>query len=233
MKWRIRLIADEHSLTQLSYALRNASASVVFENDEAFLTCEAWETLGYVKVRSHAEFLITVANLVCNDCSISLGILQEIRPDGKHNQFIAVGTIVAHVSVPQATLVGGDRAMSAEDETAELFKIASQDEAVLNVLAIKSNRTRDWNDLYKVYEIIQADVGGLKALSKLSGIAEADIKRFKHTANCPKTLGLQARHGALPTDPPKYPVSKVQAGLYVDRFVKRWLAMKLEGLAVR
>ena len=68
-----------------------------------------------------------------------------------------------------------------------------------NVLRIVSRGPLDWVNLYRILEIIAANVGGLGAVASNGWATEQSLKLFTPTANSPDAVGLSARHGA-PSD---------------------------------
>jgi hypothetical protein len=66
---------------------------------------------------------------------------------------------------------------------------ANRDPAVKKVLGMYNSANLDYRDLYVIYEVVEADVGGIDAVAALSESPKADLKRFKHTANSVAVLG--------------------------------------------
>jgi hypothetical protein len=52
------------------------------------------------------------------------------------------------------------------------------------------------------------------------------VKLFTQTANSPDAIGNEARHAETKFDPPKKPMSLVEAGEVVDALLSGWLASK-------
>lgn len=87
--------------------------------------------------------------------------------------------------------------------------------------------------LYKILEIIRSyDRDGPCDIRGLAG--DADIRRFKHTANHPDGAGDRARHARLAADPPANPMSEPEMVLFVADLVRTWLRClaRQHGIAV-
>ena len=85
--------------------------------------------------------------------------------------------------------------------------------------------TLDWVDLYRIYEVIESDMGRSVILAK-RWATNADIKLFKHTANSVAATGDQARHGKETSTPPVKPLTLSEARALVDTLLRAWLAHK-------
>jgi len=82
----------------------------------------------------------------------------------------------------------------------------------------------DWVDMYRLYEVIQEDVG--RPMHELGWASRNELERFVRTANSPDAAGDKARHGVARTDPPRKPMSLSHARELIDRIVKAGLAWK-------
>jgi hypothetical protein len=109
-------------------------------------------------------------------------------------------------------------------ETAEWVELARRDPDVEDVLAILGREDVRWHDLYHVYEVVEADVGG--RMFSEGWMTRAAAKRFTQTANSRRAIGGEARHGHDRFDTPKSPLSDSEAHDLVLGLVRRWLAEK-------
>lgn len=83
-----------------------------------------------------------------------------------------------------------------------------------------------WVGLYRIYEVIEADVGGESAF-KNSGLGSAtDLKRFKHSENSVSVGGDLSRHGKELMTPPVNPMSLEEASSYTTYILSAWLGSK-------
>jgi len=67
----------------------------------------------------------------------------------------------------------------------------------------------DYRDLYYVFEIAQRELGARMFASGTD--AEAEVRRFTHTAQSPTALGDTARHGHEREQPPANPMPLAEA----------------------
>jgi hypothetical protein len=87
-----------------------------------------------------------------------------------------------------------------------------------------------WVVLYLVLDFIQTDVGGQKALARMPWVTTqeaAEIKRFTHTANNFRTLGVSSRHAITDFEPPTCPMRLSDAKHLIFTLLVKWLRAKM------
>ncbi|MDP2200808.1 MAG: hypothetical protein Q8K07_02225 [Methylicorpusculum sp.] len=108
-----------------------------------------------------------------------------------------------------------------------LAQLASSDVAVAKVMRLCVDKdSESWVGLYRIYEVVEADVGGQKAFASHGWGSINDLKRFKHSANSVTVAGDAARHGKESEQPPKQPMSLDEAAALIGYLVQAWLAWK-------
>lgn len=85
---------------------------------------------------------------------------------------------------------------------------------------------KSWGGMYRIHEVIEADVGSEHALKRQGWGSEQDLKRFKHSANSVTVAGDSARHGKEVEQPPKLPMSVDEAAAYLTHVLQSWLSSK-------
>lgn len=94
------------------------------------------------------------------------------------------------------------------------------------MLRIFADGALDWVKLYRILEIVGLDVGDLDSIAVNGWATKAALRLFKHTANSPAAVGLDARHGAETTAPPKQPMTISEASALISSIVHAWLRSK-------
>lgn len=111
--------------------------------------------------------------------------------------------------------------------TIAIARLAPKDGAVAKAMRLLSAEdSQTWAGLYRIYEVVEADVGGEAALKTRGWGSSGDLKRFKRSANSVTVAGDAARHGKEFSSPPANPMSQEQAVAYVNYVVSGWLASK-------
>lgn len=114
-----------------------------------------------------------------------------------------------------------------ESRSVRIMRLCATDSAVEKAMRlVAAADARSWVGLYRIYEVVESDVGGQAALGQESWGSETDQDRFKHSANSVTVAGDHARHGKEYKQPPKDPMTLEEAGAYVDGVLKGWLASK-------
>lgn len=111
--------------------------------------------------------------------------------------------------------------------TVNIAQLAATDTSVakaMRLLAAPDHKS--WVGMYRIHEVIEADVGSESALKKRGWGSAQDLKRFKHSANSVTVAGDSARHGKEVEKPPKHPMSVDEAAAYLNYVLQSWLSSK-------
>ena len=155
-----------------------------------------------------------------------------VEDDGKRHHYLyleATSTIRSKMSA-KATVVKSGGTECPIDQLSCLeswLRIAQRQKVVADALHFYQEDS--WINLYKVYEIIEEDVGKVKKCSRIvnNGWAtKSDISRFKQTAQSRAVLGDYARHAADKYKPPARPMSLSEAKSLVRNILMKWLITK-------
>lgn len=135
-----------------------------------------------------------------------------------------VGEITVTVTDSQGNVVTRP---SPPPRTVLLAGLATIDVAVAKAMRLLSAPdSKSWVGLYRLHEVIEADVGGERALKKRGWGSARDLKRFKHSANSVTVAGDAARHGKELELPPTHPMSEGEAIAYANYVLQAWLTAK-------
>lgn len=111
--------------------------------------------------------------------------------------------------------------------TVAIAQLALADSSVAKAMRLLASADhKSWVGMYRLYEVIEVDVGGEQALKKSGWGSACDLKRFKHSANSVKVAGDAARHGKEVSAPPMHPMSCDEAAAYVNHVLQSWLSLK-------
>lgn len=87
-------------------------------------------------------------------------------------------------------------------------------------------REGDWTALYRVYEVIEGDVGDV---SKHGWATKALIQRFSRCCHSLTVAGDMARHGKETQQPPVDPISFHEALGLIESLLRHWLEHRVNG----
>jgi len=237
MTWYVQLSGDSSDLAALAQSMTGADVSVVQEGADYFLAIS--DTPSDAEARSVLDRGARLVEVINGAARLALDARQPIRvgsvyrrnSKGGRDVFVFPEPAVIHVRAfaPTITVTRADGSVEVSrpaDPVAEWTGLAATDEAVSNALRLIGNGELDWVNLYRLFEIVSADVGGAGTIALNGWSMKQSMSLFKHTANSPGALGLDARHGAESTAPPLKPMTLGEARSLVRSIVHAWLRSK-------
>jgi hypothetical protein len=242
MTWVVQLAGDASDLSALAQSLTGADINVSHDGQDYVLTSDRFEPDDdAATVRQKAEDIVAFLNGGCRLAldatqSIRVGAVHRRRDDGTRDIFVfpEPAVIRFRVIAPTVKVTHADGTVEEShpaDPVKQWSSLALSNHAVANVFRILSSGTLDWINLYRIFEIIATDAGGVDSIASNGWGTKASMKLFKHTANSPGALGLDARHGAETTQPPPTPMTISEARTLINSIAHAWLRAKTGGSA--
>ncbi len=150
---------------------------------------------------------------------IEAGGVARVEPDGRRTQFIiGVDGIPSAVRFGAGGAVTGGKPTAPQpDPLASKLLVRSVHPGVEKALTMFGSRPRKWEGLYKVFELVEEDVGGL--MTRNGWVSEREIGRFTQTAN-------HYRHSKAKHKLPRRPMSLQRAVVLIAQLLERWLDSK-------
>ncbi|HEY8034028.1 MAG TPA: hypothetical protein VIF37_00375 [Methylobacter sp.] len=200
----------------------------------AFATCSTSEEVLAV-ANEELSVLSGVLKLARDSFEpLRTGAVYRLNPAGGRDVFVRITeTLQLRCEVEEITLTVTDNqgnvviSPSPPPRAVLIAALAATDIAVAKAMRLLSAAdSKSWVGLYRLYEVIEADIGGGHALKKCGWGSARDLKRFKHSANSVTVAGDAARHGKELEVPPTHPMSEGEAVAYVNYVLQAWLAAK-------
>jgi len=169
-----------------------------------------------------------------SDEPLRTGVVYRCHADGTRDVFVHVqDTLLVRASEGDAHVIVTDaqgnvvKAAVPPPRTVAIAALALRDGAVAKAMRLLAAAdVHSWVGLYRLYEVVEGDIGGESALKDQGWGSATDLKRFKHSANSVSVGGDIARHGKELTVPPPNPMSLEEASAYVTYLVSAWLSAK-------
>jgi hypothetical protein len=224
-EWIIELRGHKFDLQNLGDWFSSSLIRVTREHNSYYLWSSKFTHLIEAEeVRQCALTLLQRMNALAKIHSgefknVELGNVLRRGNDGKPpHQYIFLETIKS-----QARVFGGAPPISVD-----WLELAEQDPNIAEALKNFSFREHNWVNLYKIYEIIEADFGGMNQLFEQTWVNESKIRAFKYTANHPaaEAGGSEARHARSSQMPPKKPMRLPEAIALIKDLLQSWLSAK-------
>lgn len=169
---------------------------------------------------------------------LSTGAVYRLHGDGRRDAFVILhDSIGIHVEVgePAITILDADGNVVVVQQPVSipqsvlLSQLALSDPEVAKAMRLFASPTHTtWVDMYRIYEVIEASVGGQHKLERSKWCDKNAIRLFKQTANSVSATGDDSRHGKEHTDPPKIPMSRNEGMAFLNYILQSWLSSKLK-----
>jgi len=234
--WFVQLKGDDFALGELSKSLTSPELCIVQENEKFMLKSSDFNQLANAdEVRTKAEETLCLVN---GSARLALGARNpitvvhvfKIDDDGRRTNFVSVPDTAHGRNSISKTIKGSNGAVE-EIHQADFIpgwiNIAQNDANVAKVLRLLSKSTNDWVNLYRVYEVVRDDVGGIPNIVNNGLTTNRQIERFSRTANSVGAVGDLARHGVETTDPPPNPMPFSEAESLINTIIHNWLQTKV------
>jgi hypothetical protein len=167
--------------------------------------------------------------------TVSLGAVYRINDKGGRDVFVHIVdgvTVRAECGILSATVTDKDGKIiptppPPPSRTKLLTGLALNDAIVARALRLHASPDAGtWVGLYRLYEVIEAELGDQARLVATGWASRPDIRRFKHSANSIAVAGDGARHGKETEAPPKHPMTLDEGIAFVGYVLQAWLASK-------
>lgn len=125
---------------------------------------------------------------------------RHTEPSGEPGAVARPGAVAVSTRVlPSAAAADGQSAPALPGPA--VIRRADEDPAVADLLYLMANHPRDWFTLYKLYEIIEHEIGK-RGITARGWATKKQLKRFVASANHPGLSKHDARHARAKGSPP-------------------------------
>jgi hypothetical protein len=231
MEWYVQILGDNSDLQELSKSLNSPELCISQEDQKYVLKSSNFDQLkNAADVRKRAEEILSLLN---GTAKLALGTQQllildavvKVSDDGKKVTVRFLSDTMygrSSTSTSLKTTDGKVQITHPADPIPVWIKTAQINNTVATVFRLIGASALNWIDLYKVYEIIESDVGGKDKIADNGWATKGQIKLFTQTAQA-------YRHGKLKNyKPPKKPMTLSEAESLIKRILRSWLRAKSE-----
>ncbi len=149
-------------------------------------------------------------------------VLSTVVPVGAAEERCKAGHITAVVG-------GATQPDSRRGQLARFVESARRSVAAKDALALVGRPSPTWSELYLIYELVEANVGG--RMYSDGWISRSQGERFARTANSYTALGRASRHGRQTSQPPGQPMTQREATQLMRTLVQAWLTQPMDASA--
>jgi hypothetical protein len=235
--WKVRIVGDLNDLTELQKSLTAESLRIEStENGEYYLISDAFKNCA--DDHEVSEAASQVISLLSGATRLALGGNRPIEQahvvkeseDGTKTAYMQLHERVNVRDSFSVSVIDSEgnfvREINPADEVPRWVAAAMSCDAVAKFFRLYT-RPLDWVGLYRIYEVIEHDMGGTDKIVSKGWATKSEIKKFKHTSNSPAAAGDDARHGKESSQAPKAPMPLHEARNLVERLSGLWLKSKV------
>jgi len=237
MRWEVILTGDQADLEALSESLASPELTIARRKNEYVLRSTRFEREADSEaVWNQVDKLISRLNGACrlelqSREPIEANMLREIKEDGPGCVIMRLQPAVIRVRGLPPTIItkypdGTTKKMRPADRVSDWVRVGGADTAAEKVLRLLHSKPRDWVGLYRIYEVIEGNVGGRDAIGSKKWVSRNALTLFRRTANSVEAAGDGARHGSENTGPPPKPMSLAGASEFIRKMARGWLDSK-------
>jgi len=235
MEWYVGIKGDNFDLEDLSESLNSPEFSITKKGEDYILKSTHFNSLEDADgVRNKASEILSLIN---GSAWLVIGMrkpLKEVRvcrvnDDGKTKCSVVFSDSAHFRDRFKASLITKDgevQEIFQADPISEFITTALHDENVATALRLLDNCTSDWVNLYRILEVVEEDVGGTHKIVEKGWATKKAIDLFKHTANCFKAIGAEARHAKKRIKTPTNPMTPSEAESLIKTIVNSWIQSK-------
>ncbi len=235
MKWEIQISGNETDLKELCKSLGDDELSIEEKEGQYFLVSSQFDELSNVEeIKSAGSDILSI---LTGATKLSLGgriplqiaNIARIREDGGRDIFVTVSETIhlrSSLGLKIERSDGTIEVVNPADNVLRWMQLGLADSRVAKALRLFGTQEHSWVSLYRLYEVIEEDVGGIDEIVNAEWATKTSIRRFKHTANSPSAIGDDARHGRESTTPPARPMELGEARALIASILHNWLSSK-------
>ena len=242
VQWKVQIQGGESELDYLSRHFSTPQICICMDNESGshVLCCDTFEPCSTSEAVFHLanEQLVILSGILrlTRDSSQMLrtGAVYRRHADGHREIIVRIsegvqaraecGVLTVSVTDAFGNLVAHQPPPA--EHAVVIATLARSDVSVAKAMRLLATDSKDWVALYRMCEVIEADVGGDATFREHCWGSAKQMRRFKHSANSVVVAGDAARHGKENGLPPSNPMSIDEANAYVNYVLHAWLASK-------
>lgn len=232
MNWFVTITGDKPLLESMSNYFKFPGLNIrLFEQEYVLSSDEFEKHKDHEKNREVAEILLTRVKGILKlrgqkDSQLNIGSVVRLKENGiKETQarFIAKFNLSTECKSEIVDKNGNNKKLELDFLSQKLLELAPENPLIDDVLRFFSKEDNDWNNFFKVFELIRDDlkVRG-KKIREMNWFSKKELNTFTNTINNPNAIGDKARHAVPKNQPPRSPLSYSQCNTFVNNLILNW-----------
>lgn len=235
MPWEIHITGPPDILQELAQAFRD-DPSVAAQGEGWILRSRTFDGLSdATAVREQAERIVDSLSaisrlLLQSERPLKVLSVAEVRADGSRKavsiQLESEG-LRAMTGRLTPSIIQADGTVTVTSASAaaapKWLAKAEGKPGLAHALRLRNVQKLMWTDLYRLYEVLRAEVGGDTTIVQAGWTSRSQLDRFTRSADSVTVAGDDARHGVERQQPPAKPMTLTQARSFIDALLCKWL----------
>ena len=223
VRWEVIVLGEGTDLAMLEKSFSDPSCCIAEVNGEYVISSDAWNEIAQTQtVQERANSVLSIVSgsaylILGTDRRLTAGAVYEVLSDESRTTHILATAGTVEIRGFPATITSGGEVHHPADPVRHDVELASRDDHVALALRQWAKGPLDWDDLYRIYEIVQDDCGGT---IQQEGWASRKLSdRFSQTAT-------MHRHPIRNVQRHRNPMTEDEAHSFVKQLLTNWMEWK-------
>ncbi len=238
MKWQVQITGDQIDLERLAESLSSNDPRILKYRGAYFIESNRFARVSEPeKIKSITTEILEVLTGVVRLSSLGgktplqVANVDCVLPNGQRVLYLEFHETL-HISTSmnvEVETANGEKIVVTEppSKISPWTTLGLTNTNVAKAFRLLGKEKHTWVNLYRIYEVIEEDVGSMEKIVKCGWATKTSIKRFKHTANSPGAAGDASRHGKESTTPPSNPMDINEGRALIEIIFHGWLHAKV------
>ncbi len=226
----IELIGEDLDIKDLQFSLKTCEWQIISHDEKPYLASEMVNSITeHDEIISKGKKFLKILNgaasvLYSNHREVTTGSLLTIDQNGNRSERVFLSSTVRSRSRLRGVLTVSGESLGITQPTRidNWLELAIKNHSVNEVLYFFNELT--WWNLYKIYEIIDCDLGGKRNVNRYYDKRKLNL--FTQTCQSRKAIGDEARHATDKYPPPKEKLSLEEAHQMISGLFTNWIESK-------
>ena len=226
-KWLVEIVGEKSVLESLPINFILSKFNIIVDDGHYFLSSQEFEEANDSEVNREIAnkyiILLNGINKLQDSTSdpISFAGISRLDDSGKR-KYIVRKTLNIRWKVKGTDVLRSSKSKdNSTPISSKLANAALQNENMQRALSLFISPDLTWDILYKIFEIIESEVGG--EIFDFEDITRQEVNRFSQTYNSRQAIGDKSRHPGKNYQPPKNPMTFGEATEMIRTLLSQWL----------
>jgi len=223
VRWEVIVLGEGTDLVMLEKSFSDRRCRIAEVGNEYVISSDAWNKVATTQeVQAKAKNILSI---ISGSARLKLGTgkrlmagsVYEVLSDGSRATHILASIGRAGIRALPVTITAGGKVYHPADPVRDDVQLASRDDHVALALRLWDKSPLDWDDLFRVFEIIEDDCGS--TIQREGWASKNQCDSFTQNA-------AMNRHPIRTIQSPKKSMSENDARKFIVLLLKSWIEWK-------